>query len=212
MKQVIYADKITGETILLAEVTSNHSMAVWEALEIAGINMDEYAAANGWDGWDPEAIEFAEPKARQMTIKTATAKALSDAKAKRNLTLADIGARMEISPQAVGEYMRGDKHPSVSMFAKFCKAMGAEPAEVLAEIMSTAEDEEMKEFAIVTEKGIDIWVDRFETEEEAVQTAKWEWDNRLTAADKRTRKVTVGRLANPKDEDGFDLDEVSLIL
>ena len=60
----------------------------------------------------------------------------------------------------------------------------------------------MKEFAIVTEKGIDIWVDRFETEEEAVQTAKWEWDNRLTAADKR------GRLANPEGEDSCELDEI----
>ena len=147
-----------------------------------------------------------------MTIKTATAKALSDAKAERNLTLADIGTRMGISPQAVGEYMRGDKHPSVSMFARFCQAMGAEPAEVLAEIIKATEGEQMKEFAIVTEKGIDIWVDRFETEEEAVQTAKWEWDNRLTAADKRDRKVTVGRLANPDDEDSCELDEVFLSL
>ena len=68
----------------------------------------------------------------------------------------------------------------------------------------------MKEFAIVTEKGIDIWVDRFETEEEAVQTAKWEWDDRLTAADKRDRHVTVGRLANPEGEDSCELDEVFL--
>ncbi len=147
-----------------------------------------------------------------MNIKAATAKALSDIKAERNLTLADIGTRMGISPQAVGEYMRGDKHPSIGMFARFCQAMGAEPAEVLAEIMSTAEGKEMKEFAIVTEKGIDIWVDRFETEEEAVQTAKWEWDNRLTATDKRDRKVTVGRLANPEDEDSCELDEVFLSL
>ena len=66
----------------------------------------------------------------------------------------------------------------------------------------------MKEFAIVTEKGIDIWSDRFETEEEAVQTAKWEWDNHLTAADKRGRKVTVGRLANPEYEDSCELSEV----
>ncbi len=147
-----------------------------------------------------------------MNIKHATAKALSDAKAERNLTLADIGKRMEISPQAVGEYMRGGKHPSVSMFARLCQAMGADPAEVLAEIMNAAEEEEMKEFAIVTEKGIDIWADRFETEEEAVQTAKWEWDNHLTAADKRGRKVTVGRLANPEDEDSCELDEVFLSL
>ena len=147
-----------------------------------------------------------------MNIKTATAKALSDAKAERNLTLADIGARMGISPQAVGEYMRGDKHPSVSMFARLCQAMGAEPAEVLAEIIKATEEEQMKEFAIVTEKGIDIWADRFETEEEAVQTAKWEWDNHLTAADKRGRKVTVGRLENPEDEDSCELDEVFLSL
>ncbi len=74
-----------------------------------------------------------------MNIKAATAKALSDAKAERNLTLADIGARMEISPQAVGEYMRGDKHPSVGMFARFCQAMDEEPAEVLAEIIKATE-------------------------------------------------------------------------
>ena len=147
-----------------------------------------------------------------MNIKTATAKTLSDIKAEHGLTLADIGTRMGISPQAVGEYMRGDKHPSVSMFARFCQAMGAEPAEVLAEIIKATEGKEMKEFAIVTEKGIDIWVDRFETEEEAVQTAKWEWNNHLTTADKKGRTVTVGRLANPEDEGSCELDEVSLSL
>lgn len=143
-----------------------------------------------------------------MNIKTATAKALSDAKAEHGLTLPDIGKRMEISLQAVGEYMRGDKHPSVSMFARLCQAMGAEPAEVLAEIIKASEGEKMKEFAIVTEKGIDIWVDRFETEEEAMQTAEWEWNNHLTTADKKGRAVTVGRLANPEDEGSCELDEV----
>ena len=68
----------------------------------------------------------------------------------------------------------------------------------------------MKEFAIVTEKGIDIWVYRFETEEEAMQTAEWEWNNHLTKADKKGRSMTVGRLAYPEDEDIFELSEVFL--
>ena len=112
-----------------------------------------------------------------MNIKHATAKALSDAKAERNLTLADIGKRMEISPQAVGEYMRGDKHPSVSMFARFCQAMGADPAEVLAEIMNAAEEEEMKEFAIVTEKRESTsGPTDSKPKKRPSRTAKWEWE------------------------------------
>lgn len=66
MKQVIYTDKLTNESIVLAEVSSNHSMTVWEALDAAGVDMDEYAAANDWEGWDAEAITL---KEKTMTRK-----------------------------------------------------------------------------------------------------------------------------------------------
>lgn len=56
MRRILYLTEV--EPVLLAEVTSNHSMTVWEALNAAGVNMNEYAAANGWDGWDPEAVIF----------------------------------------------------------------------------------------------------------------------------------------------------------
>ena len=66
----------------------------------------------------------------------------------------------------------------------------------------------MKQYAIITLKGINIWVDRFETKKEAMETAEWEWNTRLTKSDKSGRVVYVGKLASPNDEDDCELDEV----
>ena len=49
------------EPIIITEVTTNRNMTVWEALESAGIDMDKWAAEQGWnDGWDPDAVQFLE--------------------------------------------------------------------------------------------------------------------------------------------------------
>ena len=49
------------DPIVIAEIMTNQSMTVWEALDVAGIDMDEWAAEQGWtDGWDPDAVQFLE--------------------------------------------------------------------------------------------------------------------------------------------------------
>ena len=57
--KVTYTDKDTSQTAVIAEIMTNHSVTIWEALEIAGVDMDQYADVCGWDGWDPEALEVA---------------------------------------------------------------------------------------------------------------------------------------------------------
>lgn len=44
--------------IELGTVRTNRGLNVMEALDILGINMDEYAAAEGWDGWDFAELEM----------------------------------------------------------------------------------------------------------------------------------------------------------
>lgn len=54
MKLVIkYEDEVLGM------VETNHGMSVWEALDLLGIDMDEYAADQGWNGWDTDQISMA---------------------------------------------------------------------------------------------------------------------------------------------------------
>jgi metal-dependent HD superfamily phosphatase/phosphodiesterase len=47
-----------GNKILLAEVMTNHSMSIDDALNLAGIDMDEWAEEQGWDNWDYGALEM----------------------------------------------------------------------------------------------------------------------------------------------------------
>lgn len=44
--------------IELGKILTNHSMRVDDALEILGIDMDKVASANGWDGWNFEALKL----------------------------------------------------------------------------------------------------------------------------------------------------------
>lgn len=54
MKLVIrYEDEVLGT------VDTNRGMTVWEALDLLGIDMDEYAADQGWDGWDADYLSMA---------------------------------------------------------------------------------------------------------------------------------------------------------
>ena len=41
-----------GTPILLAEVTTNHSMSIDNILDLVGIDMDKWAEDQGWDNWD----------------------------------------------------------------------------------------------------------------------------------------------------------------
>ena len=50
---------IKSEDEVLGTVDTNHGMTVWEALDLLGIDMDEYAADQGWDGWDADYLSMA---------------------------------------------------------------------------------------------------------------------------------------------------------
>lgn len=52
MTKIIYTEPYTGEKIEVAEILTNMSLTVDEALSIAGVDMDEWADARGWDGYD----------------------------------------------------------------------------------------------------------------------------------------------------------------
>ncbi len=44
--------------IELGTIYTNRGMDVMEALNLLGIDMDDYAAAEGWDGWDFGELEM----------------------------------------------------------------------------------------------------------------------------------------------------------
>jgi hypothetical protein len=50
--------KLFYDDELLAEVITNHSMSIEDVLTLKGIDMDKYAEAHGWDGWDYEALRL----------------------------------------------------------------------------------------------------------------------------------------------------------
>ena len=52
MTKIIYNEPYTGEKIEIAEILTNMSLTVDEALKIAGVDLDEWADARGWDGYD----------------------------------------------------------------------------------------------------------------------------------------------------------------
>lgn len=44
--------------IELGTINTNRGMDVMEALDLLGIDMDQYAEDNGWDGWDFGELEM----------------------------------------------------------------------------------------------------------------------------------------------------------
>lgn len=52
MEKIIYNEPYTGEKIEIAEILTNMSLTVGEALNIADVNLNEWADARGWDGYD----------------------------------------------------------------------------------------------------------------------------------------------------------------
>ena len=41
-----------GTPVLVTEVMTNHSMSIEDILVLTGINMDDWADAQGWEAWD----------------------------------------------------------------------------------------------------------------------------------------------------------------
>lgn len=54
---VVY-DTHDGDYYLVCSVITNHSMTIDEALDLCGIDMDEEADSEGWDGWDYDDLIF----------------------------------------------------------------------------------------------------------------------------------------------------------
>lgn len=52
--KVIYQDDTVKYDV--CEVITNHSMTVQDALDICNIDMDKWAAAQGWDNYDYNAL------------------------------------------------------------------------------------------------------------------------------------------------------------
>ena len=50
---------IKYENEIIGTIETNHGMTVWEALDLLGIDMDQYAAYQGWDGWDADHLSMA---------------------------------------------------------------------------------------------------------------------------------------------------------
>lgn len=63
----IYYKDETG-TYLIGEIMTNRSITVDEALEIAGVDMDQWADAKGWDGYDWNCIELSYKKGLETMI------------------------------------------------------------------------------------------------------------------------------------------------
>lgn len=53
--EIVYKDE-EGE-VIVAEYSGNRSHTVDQALEITGVDMDEFAEENDWDGWDWNCLE-----------------------------------------------------------------------------------------------------------------------------------------------------------
>lgn len=45
---------------VIAEIVSNHSISVEDALELSGVNMDVYAEEQGWEDYDYNALKVIE--------------------------------------------------------------------------------------------------------------------------------------------------------
>ncbi len=62
--EIVYKDE-EGE-VIVAEYSGNRSYTVDQALEITGVDMDEFAKENDWDGWDWNCLEVrAKKQARE---------------------------------------------------------------------------------------------------------------------------------------------------
>lgn len=55
--QLMYVHE-TNEKEVLGEILTNKSLSVEDALDILEINMEEYTQQQGWDDYDPNALEL----------------------------------------------------------------------------------------------------------------------------------------------------------
>lgn len=56
MAKLVYVHS-ESDVEVIAEITTNQSISVEDALELSGVNMDNYADEKGWDGYDYNALK-----------------------------------------------------------------------------------------------------------------------------------------------------------
>lgn len=54
--KVIYND--CDEKIVLGEIMTNHSLSVFEAIDILGIDLEEWRESLGWEDYDSNCFDF----------------------------------------------------------------------------------------------------------------------------------------------------------
>ena len=54
--KVIYND--CDEKIVLGEIMTNHSLSVFEAIDILGIDLEEWRESLGWEAYDSNCFDF----------------------------------------------------------------------------------------------------------------------------------------------------------
>lgn len=54
--KLVYVHSETDVEVI-AEIMTNHSISVEEALELSGVNMDVYAEEQGWEDYDYNALK-----------------------------------------------------------------------------------------------------------------------------------------------------------
>lgn len=57
MVKLIYTTE-DGEVLVLGRILTNHAISVEDALRLLQIDMDDFAAAHNWDGYDYEALDL----------------------------------------------------------------------------------------------------------------------------------------------------------
>lgn len=55
--KIVYVHNENDKEVV-AEILTNRSLTVEEALDVAGVDMDEYAREKSWEDWDPNALEL----------------------------------------------------------------------------------------------------------------------------------------------------------
>lgn len=91
-----YADTVLGR------ILTNHALTIDGALDLLDIDMDKYAAEQGWEGWDYEqlSLEMEEEKKDYTDYETGMASALLGAVLSRD------EAKVQVTPRVIweGEY------------------------------------------------------------------------------------------------------------
>ena len=91
-----YTMVLKYDDTVLGRILTNHGLTIDEALDLLGIDMDKYAAEQGWEGWDYEqlSLELEEDKKKYTDFETGMAGALLGAVLSRDEQNAEVKPRV----------------------------------------------------------------------------------------------------------------------